>query len=196
MIPTSYSTYLLSQGAAGTLHSGYTLFDHLAGVHSILQVSGATEYVCAAGLFHSVYGTNAFKRVTVSASRRGEVQNLIGLDAESLAWAFCNLPRPQIFEKSLQGDQSFDWLEPVAPKDQQPQFYEDLLRLECANLLEQKILYKFPCLAKMACQFGMLDADGFAVTTCYIPDDHTVALQTNADANRTSLSWPSSGFCS
>jgi hypothetical protein len=164
-IPSSYRTYLLAHGASDTPHSGYTLWDHLAGVQLILQMSGAADYVQAAGLFHSVYGTNAFKTVTVSASRRGEVQNLIGLDAESLVWAFCNLPRPQIFEKSLQGGKSFDWLEPFAPKDQQPRSYEDLLRLECANLLEQKILYQFPRLAKMACQYGMLDEDGFAVTS-------------------------------
>jgi len=163
VIPSSYRTYLLAQGAAATPHSGYTLWDHLAGVHRILQACGAADYVCAAGLFHSVYGTNAFKTVTVSTGRRSEVQNLIGRNAESLVWAFCNLPRPQIFEKSLQGGQSYDWLDPLVAKDQQPQFYEDLLRLECANLLEQKILYRFPGLAKMACQFGMLDADGFAV---------------------------------
>ena len=170
MIPINFSTYLLSQGAASIPHSGYTLWDHLAGVHSILQVCGAKDYVCRAGLFHSVYGTNVFKTVTIRASRRGEVQNLIGIDAESLVWAFCNLPRPQIFEKSLQGGAVFDWLGPFAPKDEQLQFHEDLLRLECANLLEQRILYKFPRLAKIASKFGMLDADGFAVTALLGPN--------------------------
>ena len=31
---------------------------------------------------------------------------------------------------------------------------------------------------------------------CRIPDDRKGVLQTNADEKRTSLSWPSSGFCS
>ena len=34
------------------------------------------------------------------------------------------------------------------------------------------------------------------MTRCRIPDDRKDVSQTNADAKRTSLSWPSSGFCS
>jgi hypothetical protein len=34
------------------------------------------------------------------------------------------------------------------------------------------------------------------LANCRIPDDHKDALQTNADAKRTSLSWLSSVFCS
>lgn len=37
---------------------------------------------------------------------------------------------------------------------------------------------------------------GCYVPSCRIPDDHKDALQTNADAKRTSLSWLSSVFCS
>jgi hypothetical protein len=39
----------------------------------------------------------------------------------------------------------------------------DLLALECANLIEQRTLYKFPHLSRHAQAIGMLDAGGFRV---------------------------------
>lgn len=163
MIPSKFKNYLIEQGAAQTAHSGYTLWDHLAGVHRILEACGSVDYVCAAGLFHSVYGTQVFKKVTIDSSRRAEVQSLIGQRAESLVWAFCNLPRPKLFEISLK-QQTFDWLDQVdVNNDNKKQFWQDLVRLECANLLEQKSLYEFPFLARQAQEMRMLDREGFSV---------------------------------
>jgi hypothetical protein len=74
-------------------------------VHGILQRAKQPEHVCTAGLFHSVYGTKSFKPVTIEKTKRNEVVELIGKEAEALAFAFCELPRPRLFEASLRSRQ-------------------------------------------------------------------------------------------
>jgi hypothetical protein len=164
VIPSKLKDYLLSHSVASAEHSGASLWDHLVGVHRILQVVGSEDYVCSAGLFHSVYGTQSFKTVSVDAGKRHEVQELIGTPAEALVWAFCTLPRPALLESSLK-QQSFDWADKLegTTNANAKQFVQDLIRLECANLLEQKVLYKFPCLAQAAQGMRMLDREGFSV---------------------------------
>lgn len=162
MIPSKLKDYLLNHSVDSAEHSGASLWDHLVGVHRILQVVGSDDYVCNAGLFHSVYGTQSFKTVSVDKAKRSEVQALIGTQAQSLVWAFCSLPRPVLLESSLK-QQSFDWADKLEGIANAKQFTKDLIRIECANLLEQKVLYKFPCLAQAAQGMRMLDREGFSV---------------------------------
>ena len=160
-----HQAYLLAQGAGTSAHSGRTLWAHLAGVHRILHIGKFSEYVCTAGLFHSVYGTQVFKKITVEKSRRAEVQQLIGEKAESLVIAFCELPRPKLFETTLQqGTVPLpDWLTQLNTTYEKPQFLADLLALECANLAEQRTLHAFPKLAHHAQAIGILDHEGFLI---------------------------------
>ena len=72
-------------------HSGGILLDHLVGVSEILKEMNAPKYVQDAGLFHSIYGTAVFHHQTVSD--RQVVQDLIGEEAEHLAYLFCVLGR-------------------------------------------------------------------------------------------------------
>lgn len=162
MIPPKLKDYLISAGAASVSHSGLTLWDHLSGVHRILQACGSHEYVCTAGLFHSIYGTQAFKTATIDISRRSEIQTLIGEQAECLVWAFCTLPRPKLLEVSLQAKR-FDWVEELQINTDESQFAQDLTRIECANLLEQRNLSQFPYLAQQAQAMRMLDQEGFSI---------------------------------
>jgi hypothetical protein len=162
MIQPKLKDYLLANGANNTAHSGNTLWDHLAGVHRILRAVDSPDYLCNAGLFHSVYGTQAFQKVTLDATRRPEVQNLIGPQAEALVWAFCRLPRPKLLEVSLQ-QQTFDWVSTQEGATDPVQFAQDLIGLECANLIEQRNLHPFPYLAKKAQEMRMLDREGFSV---------------------------------
>lgn len=162
MIQSNFKSYLIDHGAATTAHSDRTLWDHLSGVHRILVAANSDEYVCTAGLFHSVYGTQSFKHVTIAGSQRAEIKNLIDQRSEALVWAFCSLPRPNLFETSLK-QKTFHWLDQLEVADNKKRFWEDLVRLECANLLEQKSLYQFPFLAKKAQEMRMLDREGFSV---------------------------------
>ncbi len=162
MILSEHKTYLVEHGAASISHSGSTLWAHLAGVHRILEASNSPAHVSVAGLFHSVYGTRAFKQVLIDRSRRIEVRSLIGRKAENLVWAFCNLPRPKLFEVSI-AQQKFDWVSQWVETETISELWDGLVRLECANLLEQKTLYRFPCLVLHAQAIGMLDREGFSV---------------------------------
>jgi hypothetical protein len=116
---------LLKERTTGIRHSGRDFYEHLTGVYGILKERGNPEYVCLAGLFHSIYGTNSFKKNAVPRTEAGRalVQGLIGREAEVLVFLFCTSNRPQAFINNTGG-----WDAPVL---------RDLLEIEYANLLEQ-----------------------------------------------------------
>jgi hypothetical protein len=165
VIVNKYKEYLLAHSADKQAHSGHTLWSHLSGVHDILHRAKQPEYVCIAGLFHSVYGTKSFKPVTIEKTKRAQVAELIGQEAEALAFAFCELPRPKLFEAALRSKQTPSEINAFAQSgnEAQTQFYQDLLALECANLLEQRVLQEFPSLARHAQSLRMLDSEGFCI---------------------------------
>jgi len=72
-------------------HSGKTFFEHLYNTMKILEEAEAPKDVTAAGLYHSVYGTEFFKSEVCSTVTRAEVKKLIGKYAEELAHTFCSL---------------------------------------------------------------------------------------------------------
>jgi hypothetical protein len=74
-------------------HSDRGLLDHLLGTRQLLVDWGARPAVCDAGLFHSVYGTEHYKPKAIPLSMRAGVSQLIGDEAESLAWLFCLMRR-------------------------------------------------------------------------------------------------------
>src|SRR5438093_4689025 len=102
LIDPAHAAFLQQRGATHTAHSGHTLWAHLKGVHDILARWGAQPHLKLAGLFHSVYGTQSFQKKTVPRTERDSVIRLIGEPAETLAWLFTHLPRPVLFEASLQ----------------------------------------------------------------------------------------------
>jgi (p)ppGpp synthase/HD superfamily hydrolase len=81
-------------GARKTRHSGRTLFEHLTNTHDLLAYIGAEPHVCRAGLVHSIYGTTVFKTASIKIDHRPVVADVVGEDAERVAWLFCVSPRP------------------------------------------------------------------------------------------------------
>jgi len=158
--PPHLLEWLRVQGAGDTPHSGRTLLDHLANTYCILAASRQPASVCAAGLFHSVYGTNAFRCVTVAASRRNEVCALIGEEAERLAWLFGTIERPRAIIAGLRGEaiRPADVKEPVLDRA----WIRKLAAIECANLLEQGELWQTEALVVYARRIGMVTDFGFA----------------------------------
>jgi hypothetical protein len=80
-----------------TGHSGRTFLEHLKGTRRLLQEWEMPEYVCTAGLFHSIYGTNIFTVASAPLEDREVLQTLIGAKAEWLAYLFCVANRPNAF---------------------------------------------------------------------------------------------------
>ncbi len=119
-------------GANQIQHSGRTLLDHLVGTYDLLKKWGCKPQVCLAGGLHSIYGTNAFKKVTVGAQHRPAVSKRFGEAAEKLAWLFCSLNRPKALDEAALIDRRTGT--PLIISDEELQ----VLRLiEAANLLEQ-----------------------------------------------------------
>lgn len=111
--------FLLELGTDRVEHSRRTLFVHLKGTHDLLRDWDNEEYVCNAGLFHSIYGTDTFKHVTMTD--RDRLRGMIGERAELLVHQFSQGQRP--FFKNIED------------KDMR----KSLLEIEAANLFEQRV---------------------------------------------------------
>jgi len=105
-------------------HSGKSFFEHLYRVSLLLEQFDQTKDVCAAGLYHSVYGTEHYQYDGSKNIKREEIKKLIGDYAESLVYEFCKLEdRMNIL---LQNKNNYE-----------SSFRKDLLFIEYANLIEQ-----------------------------------------------------------
>lgn len=105
-------------------HSGGNFFSHLKSTYELLEKDGEEQYLCDAGLYHSVYGTCYFDPGQSASTNRETIVRHIGERAENLVWIFCNT------EDRMNAilDNSGAWSKDV---------WIDLLKLERANILEQ-----------------------------------------------------------
>lgn len=130
-------SFLRSMQADGLPHSERGLLDHLIGTRQLLIEWGARDPVCDAGLFHSVYGTEHYEPKALPLSMRADVRQLIGDEAESLAWLFCMMRR-DTFDQNLDGNRELsvqhrltaEWI-PLTTAQ-----YHDLVTMTFANTLE------------------------------------------------------------
>lgn len=136
--------FLVRSGAQNLPHSGRTLLAHLQGTHRLLAEWGNPPDVALAGMFHSVYGTNAFRHMTVALPQRDAVRELIGEAAEALAYVFCSIDRPHAITGAatkMEGNTSGACEIPHRNLDCSITVSHSQLRqlveLEAANLIEQ-----------------------------------------------------------
>ncbi|HJQ82729.1 MAG TPA: hypothetical protein VKA21_01540 [Candidatus Binatia bacterium] len=129
---------LADAGAGTTVHPSGTLLGHLQGTRALLVRWGCAEHVCAAGLYHSVYGTEAFRRATIGPHERACVRDCIGADAERLAHLYCTMVRRSLYENLDRGAPHH-----VVDRTSGERIVldlgelSDLLTLDLANRLEQ-----------------------------------------------------------
>src|SRR5436190_17801280 len=88
--------YLVALGVDKVSHSKTRFLSHLIGVYRDLKEWGCPEHLALAGLFHSIYGTEAFQGFSLPLDRRAEVRELIGERAERLAYVNCALTRESL----------------------------------------------------------------------------------------------------
>lgn len=123
---------------------GLTLGEHLTNTYDDLKRMGAEEEVALAGGLHSIYGTNAFRRQTVSNDQRPVIRQLFGERAERLAWLFSHINRPQ----GLESGDVRDWRS-GEPVDVSEKDLHDLRLIEVANLRDNGArLTKYPNLQR------------------------------------------------
>ena len=106
--------YLKEIGCDNQQHSGNrSLLHHLVGVSLMLSEGEASDALCIAGLFHSIYGTSVFRPKMISMDDRDKIKALIGIEAENLVYQFCILPKDRragiyAFEESPLKDDLYD----------------------------------------------------------------------------------------
>ncbi|MBU9564504.1 GNAT family N-acetyltransferase [Burkholderia multivorans] len=177
--------FLVETGASQVSHSGRTFLDHLLGVENLLKRWECNVDVQAAGLFHSVYGTNRFKTALVGLHARPLVAQLIGRDAEELAFLFCSSERPQAWLDACATGKLVDRRSGKA-KTVSKALLGRLIEMECANLIEQgsgnKFLKNIPAVAKRAgivLNASMIDE---IVTQSATRDNHVKVARLAIDA--------------
>ncbi|MEN8515119.1 DUF6817 domain-containing protein [Burkholderia sp. RS02] len=132
-----WKSLLLQAGAGEIRHSGRTLFDHLVGTARCLAQWGCEEDVCAAGLFHSVYGTSSFRHGLLAMSDRPALRLRIGQTAEQLVFLFCRAARAHGFLEALDAGMVRD-RGGMTTYEVSRRTAQQLLLVELANLYEQR----------------------------------------------------------
>ena len=142
------SRFLRANGAAGRPHYVGTLHDHLMRTYAMLHRAGASRGACLGGGLHSVYGTNLLDHVTVELSDRGNVRRAFGPEAELLAYLFGVLDRPRTLAEPLALDAAEAVVELTDGRDVTlpRSVFDNLRRVECANLADQDCLEDHPAL--------------------------------------------------
>lgn len=119
-------------------HTGRSFFSHLKGTHDLLRDWGNPEFICTAGLFHSIYGTRHFRHRAFPIEKRSVIADLIGKQAEFLVYVFCVTDRPKAFlenigraEVSIRDHHANGFIQ-LSQSD-----LNSLLEIEAANLIEQ-----------------------------------------------------------
>jgi len=95
-----FESFLRSIEASSYPH-GYdrSLYDHLRGTRDILRCWSQPFWIQTAGLFHSIYSTDVYRRQVLDVSERGPLQDLIGKRAEHLVYLFHKSPRQRFFDR-------------------------------------------------------------------------------------------------
>jgi hypothetical protein len=128
MVDLRWVQELKSTTPDGMPHTHKTYLEHLSAVHGILQTWKMSADVCAAGFFHSIYGTERHDRNVAPLSRRNIIRNLIGETAERLAYANCALVRSELDRRS-------NLSEPMTIRDRLAGGEITLTKPECSGLL-------------------------------------------------------------
>lgn len=133
-----YTDFLVAEGTEKVPHSKTPFLAHLISVYRDLQSWGCPEKICVAGMFHSIYGTEMFRRFGLSLDRRDEVRALIGERAEHLAYLYCAMNR-ESFDAHLDQTEGGSMVDrftgetiPLSEGD-----YDDLCTLMVCDWLEQ-----------------------------------------------------------
>ena len=136
MIQQQHLDLLLELNTDKNPHSGGVLLEHLRGTHDLLHSWGNDQAVCVGGLFHSIYGTQAYHTRSASLEDRQRIRAVIGERAERLAFLFCVSNRGE-FYGALDQDDAALWNsvhEETVPVTQDE--LRDLIEMETANFVE------------------------------------------------------------
>ena len=103
-----------------------------------MEMWGNPDPVCMAGLFHAIYGTFHFRKKAWPIDQREVIKDLIGSEAERLAYVFCVAERPRVLLLQIGTAHHQVWdhhaKKAIRLSDED---FDKLIEIETANLLEQ-----------------------------------------------------------
>jgi len=131
--------FLLAQGIEDMPHTGKTYLGHLIAVERLMEASGCGIDACRAGMFHSLYGTEAFQRFKLPLERRSELQTLIGERAERLAYLNCAMDRASFDAALARSEPPYPMRDRLGGEEVQltREDFDDLCRVHLYDWLEQ-----------------------------------------------------------
>ncbi len=103
--PKDLFAQLQAMGAGEFQHLNGSLEAHLRGVESLLRAWGARQALGSAGLYHAVYGTDGFNPALTGLDGRARVAELIGPEAEELAYLYGACDRAVFYPRIGRGAQ-------------------------------------------------------------------------------------------
>jgi hypothetical protein len=96
--PVDVEAFLIDAGAPQFEHAnGRNLHDHLIGTREILRRWLQPRWVQDAGVVHSVYSNEVYRKQLIPLTQRDRVRGVVGERAEALAYLFCVLSRRSLF---------------------------------------------------------------------------------------------------
>jgi hypothetical protein len=131
--------FLRGLGTEDVAHSGEKGFlAHLVSVYRDMESWGGDQDLCRAALFHSIYGTELFRRWSLPQDRRDDVRALIGERAERIAFVNCLMDRAS-FDALLESDGPYRLRnrETGETMELSRTDFDDLVRLHLCDWLEQ-----------------------------------------------------------
>ena len=143
------SAFLFRIGACDYAHKSGTLHDHLIRTFSTLEAKGFDSNVCFGGGLHSVYGTNAFAHRVLDTKSKAVIIDEFGPRAEELAHLFSELERPTTLESpaDLNSESAVVELRSGQKMTLTRNTFDDLRKIECANLMDQNATGKLRALS-------------------------------------------------
>jgi hypothetical protein len=162
--------FLRGLGTEDVPHSGEKGFlSHLVAVCRDMEAWGGDRDLCRAALFHSIYGTELFRRFSLPVERRGEVRALIGDRAERIVFANCLMDR-STFDSQLDSDSKGPYKlrnrETGETIELSRADFDDLVRVHLVDWLEQvarssRWTYRREAYPRMARRLGGVAQDAY-----------------------------------
>lgn len=140
-----WTDFLVDLGIEKVPHTEKTYLGHLINVHRLMESEGCTEELCAAGMFHSIYGTERFQGFKLDLSQRSLVRDLIGERAEMLAYLNCAMDRAT-FDAAAEGNgETYVFVDRITkePVELSRADFDDLCRVHLYDWLEQVARSRF-----------------------------------------------------
>ena len=134
-----YTDFLLALGIDKVPHSQKSYLAHLVNVYRLMEDEGCTPELCAAGMFHSIYGTEKFQGFKLELDQRDEVRRLIGDRAERLGYLNCAMDRASFDAAALGDGETYEFIDRISQEKVilSRRDFDDLARVHLFDWFEQ-----------------------------------------------------------